>query len=358
MTHDNAEEITEGRPARKRRFSRTGIAFVAIAGIGLLLTLAGGPLWFLGAAFWVPGYCLFAGCGALLCAAAGRKRWMLAGIACAVVSGGMVLSWHIPPAPHPAATDGTALRILTANTWKEPRAAAALVSLILSAQPDIVLIQELGAGWEEILAPLQAMYQYQRMDPRSANGDIHLGIFARMPAESHQQLIAQGIPGTETLFRVRGAPLRVINVHTRSPFSPCRAWLHRQEMEAMARYLRAAEGHVILAGDMNAALWAPLYQRIRRASGLVNARKGFGVLGTWPAWLGPLRTPIDHILLSPQIHVRDCRIGPRIGSDHRPLITDIQLPFEKSPPPLAKYPPSSPNKSAIAQSVERVAVNH
>jgi endonuclease/exonuclease/phosphatase (EEP) superfamily protein YafD len=42
-----------------------------------------------------------------------------------------------------------------------------------------------------------------------------------------------------------------------------------------------------------------------------------------------LSIPIDHCLISPDIKVVNIRTGPNVGSDHRPLITDLIIPEKK-----------------------------
>jgi endonuclease/exonuclease/phosphatase (EEP) superfamily protein YafD len=88
---------------------------------------------------------------------------------------------------------------------------------------------------------------------------------------------------------------------------------------------------LIVAGDMNSSPWSPQCRALRRNTGLVSARQGRGILGTWPSFFGPLRVGIDQMLVSPDIQVVACRVGAGIGSDHRPLITDL---FVGSPGPL------------------------
>jgi endonuclease/exonuclease/phosphatase (EEP) superfamily protein YafD len=85
-------------------------------------------------------------------------------------------------------------------------------------------------------------------------------------------------------------------------------------------------------GDLNATPWSYYFQRLVRESGLTDSSKGRGIHATWPAGLFPLRIPIDHCLLSPEIGVINKMTGNNVGSDHLPVVVDLQLPAKGSVP--------------------------
>jgi endonuclease/exonuclease/phosphatase family metal-dependent hydrolase len=63
-----------------------------------------------------------------------------------------------------------------------------------------------------------------------------------------------------------------------------------------------------------------------QASGLISARRGFGILPSWPTQRPVLVIPIDHVLVSSEIGVVDFRVGKGTGSDHLPVTVDLVLP--------------------------------
>ena len=79
----------------------------------------------------------------------------------------------------------------------------------------------------------------------------------------------------------------------------------------------------ILAGDLNGTPWClepHLTWRLQDA----RATAGAGLATTWPArLLDPFRIPIDHVLHARNVTCTRLRVGPRIGSDHLPLIADL-----------------------------------
>jgi endonuclease/exonuclease/phosphatase family metal-dependent hydrolase len=72
-------------------------------------------------------------------------------------------------------------------------------------------------------------------------------------------------------------------------------------------------------------MWSPYYSQLMRDSGLMNARKGFGVLPTWPSHVPFLKIPLDHCLVSADISAAHIRTAEAIGSDHLPLIVDLAV---------------------------------
>ena len=122
--------------------------------------------------------------------------------------------------------------------------------------------------------------------------------------------------------------LSVVTVHPRPPLRR-HDFRHRNEqLRDAASMVRALPMPKILVGDFNTSPWSPYYTQLIRHTGLVNARQGFGLLPTWPAFLSwPfLMIPIDHCLVSSDIRVIALSTGRNIGSDHLPLIVDMVIP--------------------------------
>ena len=104
-------------------------------------------------------------------------------------------------------------------------------------------------------------------------------------------------------------------------------------LNAVAKSIAAeAPGTPVVAlGDFNTPTWSPFFQSILKKSGLVDAA------GTaWPSttrfsrrWFSKYfyyGSPVDHILVSRNIEVKQFTVGPDIGSDHFPVLADLRLP--------------------------------
>ena len=83
------------------------------------------------------------------------------------------------------------------------------------------------------------------------------------------------------------------------------------------------------AGDFNlppdSPMLAPLRRRFRDA--FAEAGRGYGY--TYPSRLPWVR--IDHILAGRHWTIDRCRVGPDLGSDHRPLIAEAVLADPRKP---------------------------
>jgi endonuclease/exonuclease/phosphatase (EEP) superfamily protein YafD len=84
---------------------------------------------------------------------------------------------------------------------------------------------------------------------------------------------------------------------------------------------------ILVVGDFNATRWNSAFRELLDAD-LSDAADDVGH-GLRTTWKGTGRVPIemvlDHILVSDDFGVLDTRVGPGVGSDHRPVIADVAL---------------------------------
>ena len=307
---------------------RLGKGLLVFTAIGLLLGLLHrGPWPFWAAAHWVPAYFVFALCGATLCAVCRAWRWCAGGVGLALCAALLALPAYAPrpgtaeSAPHPPN-----LRILQANLFYNNPKPGRFLGLVEALRPDMLVLQEMNARWRAALQPLEAEFPYHTAQPRYGGGKADLGIYSRFPFEDAAVLTERNIPALRATLSVHGRRITLFNVHNAAPWSPGRAKRYTRHMDVLTRVLRDQEGLVIVAGDLNSSRWSRPLQTLLEQTELASVRQGRGILGTWPSFLGPLRTNLDHMLVSPEIAVTDCAVGPPIGSDHRPLITTLHIP--------------------------------
>jgi endonuclease/exonuclease/phosphatase (EEP) superfamily protein YafD len=270
-------------------------------------------------------------CGAIL-AGLGHWRWCAAAAGCAVVASTAVLPFQTGlddgSAAHAAATDADRgeLRLLLANVlvWNSQHGRVA--GLVAEADADVLVFQEVNDGWIEALSALQRHYPYTVGVPRQ--DAFGIAVFSRIPlreADIHY-LGEAGRPSVAVEVSLDGTPVSIVTTHPLNPLSPHNFALRNDQLGAVGGFAGDRTQPLVLIGDLNVTMWSPWYRKLADETQLTNARRGFGVMPSWPAYFPPvMRLPIDHCLVSDELIVTDCRLGPAFGSDHLPLIVDLAL---------------------------------
>lgn len=121
-----------------------------------------------------------------------------------------------------------------------------------------------------------------------------------------------------------GDSIKVLGMHTWSPLPPSRAVPRDRQLSELTDWVKLQDGAVCVVGDLNITPWAPAFQKLL-STGLSDSRcNGFGNSASWPAWLGPLGIPIDHVLSRGSCSIVNRQLGPMVtGSDHRPVIFEV-----------------------------------
>lgn len=267
--------------------------------------------------------------GALGCALLGRWRWALLAAAVAVIDASLVIPWYLPPPETTVPATGPTLDVLLANVNKANRDHEPLLRLIAREKPPLVVLLETDYRWVRALRPLRAHYPHREIVRR--HDAFGISVLSVLPFRRARTLVLPGsrVPSVLVALPVGDRELSVLAVHCMPPISP--AWTTRRDLQlhAAARLLRDLPSPRLFVGDLNLSMWSPAYDDLEQVSTMRNARRGFGVLPTWPVKAGLLgaivRVPLDHALVDSGVVVRSLRRGTDIGSDHLPLLLEIQL---------------------------------
>jgi endonuclease/exonuclease/phosphatase (EEP) superfamily protein YafD len=126
-----------------------------------------------------------------------------------------------------------------------------------------------------------------------------------------------------------GGPVRVIVVHTQSPFVHHHEWV--ADLQELANV--PIGGPAVMTGDFNASWWHPELRRLMRTAGWRDAHQvvGRGLSASWPTdqWHAAFRwhppfVRIDHALVNDGAVVLDTRDFHVPGSDHRGIAVTVQ----------------------------------
>jgi endonuclease/exonuclease/phosphatase (EEP) superfamily protein YafD len=261
--------------------------------------------------------------------------WMGLSLACLLLNLTAIVPWYFPTVHSTVST--TPLKVLLSNVNYENRNVSDLVELIQTEQPDLVAIVEANSFWLEGLQPIKTSLPYSLHASRSEVFGVvfDIALYSRFPLQPEPvQLIGNESTGLEKSFHLVATvntpdrPLLVAAIHPPPPIT--RPYFNQRNGELNAigasihQYTQSTKGSAMAIGDLNITPWSPNYHRFMQVSGLKNARQGFGILPTWHAGIPLLDIPIDHCLVSSDIQVKQIKTGRAIGSDHLPLLVEVE----------------------------------
>lgn len=253
-----------------------------------------------------------------------RGRWHAAivtvFVACVVANGASVVRTVRAAVPPPIdARAGIRLKLVTVNLLWNNQQHQSLHDWLRAEAPDIVVTQETTPRWASALDRLDGPFPHRRLPGPMDD----LAILSRHPFAMREKA---GIRthGTLAIATVSVGHRRVdlMALHASVPTSPERRLARDAMFDDIARFARHNRTPLIVAGDFNATPWNRSMRRLVRESPMRHA-PGFW-RPTWTAWVPHwMGLPIDHVLAAGECRVVDRRVGPDIGSDHRPLVATI-----------------------------------
>src|SRR5262249_46134371 len=223
--------------------------------------------------------------------------------------------------------EGHGLKLALANVNRLNTEHERFIAFIGRHRPDVVVVQEVNEVWADALQVLSQWYSFFEVLPRG--GGSGMALYSRFFFERLPIALSEGDarPGILVRLDLGSANVYLLSVHPRTPIRRGHFEQRNKMLAAAAACLQDLPEPKICIGDLNASLWSPFYQSFRKQTRLVNVREGIGLLLSWPTFMGFdwLMIPIDHCLVSNDIRVIRARTGEPIGSDHLPLIVELEI---------------------------------
>ncbi|MFI4881140.1 MAG: endonuclease/exonuclease/phosphatase family protein, partial [Phycisphaerales bacterium JB064] len=234
-----------------------------------------------------------------------------------------------------AVDDDDTLTVMSCNLCFGTADADRLISWIDEVDPDVIVLQEYGGGWPEVVRTrLTSAYPHVIENPQqNAFGSATL---SRMPILDRTMFTWPGdfdVKMPRITIEHAGREVDVTNVHVVPPVAL--SWVRRQMAQVAelaqegARRLGGTSGPhevdgAIFAGDFNAP-WNTNHLRPLARAGLweAHARVGSSRGATWGPRRGLLSLApgirLDHAVYGGDLEPVFSVVGPDVGSDHRPI---------------------------------------
>ncbi|MFE4617769.1 endonuclease/exonuclease/phosphatase family protein [Streptomyces sp. NPDC056747] len=268
-----------------------------------------------------------AGLAVLLAAFAGRRALTLLAVLVLGAVGWSSLP-YTPQLVHAYGLPLAEVTVLAANV-EYGQGAGALAEAIRRERPELVFVSECDPGCARALTTAFAaeLPHHTSVDAGGASGSVLLSAY---PLTDERVIpAAMGMPGATA--EIGGMPVRLQLVHPLPPVpGQVDAW--KRELGRIADATRHETGPLLLAGDFNASQDHAAFRRVLDAGHLSDSARlaNTSRTPTWPME-GPLPpfAQIDHVLVSRDFTVRSIRFLDLAGSDHRAVLTSLDLRGER-----------------------------
>ena len=253
-------------------------------------------------------------------------RWSLVALAFVVLNAVHVLPWYFPASGNvPAASAGQHLKLLQSNVKYSNTQYATLIAYVKEEAPDIVTLQEVDKNWLANLGALQADYPYSKFEAEATGSGIALYSKLKLERVERLDLGLSWRPSIQADFKLGNTLVHVLTIHPPTPTEAPNFRDRNIQFAAVTQHLLSLSAPKILIGDFNDTVWSTFHAQMLEQTQMLNARRGYGVLPSWPTWLAfkPLMIPIDQCLISPDMEVAAIKTGKDIGSDHLPLVVEL-----------------------------------
>lgn len=234
-----------------------------------------------------------------------------------------VLPLYISPEPVSENFDNK-ISILSINLLSSNTDLASVLELIKEKDPDVLVFMELTPKWDQELKSLYQIYPYNASEVRIDNFGI--AMLSKTKMESSVTYFDNNIkPSIIANFIYSNEPLTVVATHPLPPINSETFNLRNEQLKNIAGRRASFSDNFILIGDLNTSSFSSHFKDLLSKSELKDSRNGFGVGTTWPANFYPLRTTLDHCLVSKGLDVLDQSPQRNIGSDHLPIYLEIGI---------------------------------
>jgi len=230
----------------------------------------------------------------------------------------------------PAAADVgvPTVRVMSFNLLSTNDRYSEVIEYIEAVDPDVVLLHEASRPWEVALE--NAGLDHEVIRPRS--DDLIFGTLVLVRGND-VKVVSYGFAtaqarAVELSFRPSGWAngISLLSTHPLAPTDEDRARLRDAQLGFAADWASEQEGAFMVVGDFNATPWSWPFRNLMAKAPIRNSQSGFGIQPSFATTSNVLlRVPIDHLVHSDSFAVQGRQLGPAMGSDHFPLVVDLQL---------------------------------
>lgn len=242
-------------------------------------------------------------------------------------------------APRARAVSGEpSFKVIQFNVWGRNETWARAARWLMAENADVVVLEEFKPGRD---LPPGWRRQYPYVTTCGHPAPCETVIFSRhRPIAQHglEDGTAPFLSAAWATLDAPGGPVTVVAAHYTRPNDPALIQAQSARLAGVVREL--PRERMIVSGDFNLTPWSALLRRQDRAFGLQRVTRA---MPTWPGgavsglrlWTPFPLMPIDHVYVGPGWQIVDVERGPKMGSDHYPVVVRLTS-APRAPSPVSR----------------------
>jgi len=230
-----------------------------------------------------------------------------------------VLSYGVP------SYDKT-FKLVTVNLWVYNPVKERAIQFLRTSNADVIVLNEASPNWKPYLKSLKDIYPYQYFRTNCLErGHCQMALLSKEPwSEIISSNNKANIPTyIMARFLHQDEEITVLGTHLIYPLEKGTAELQARQIDSISKIVNNVKGTIVLTGDFNFSQWSFLHRQLIKDTELERAKGG--IIASWISRSLFIRLPIDHTYLRSKKGTARMELGPKIGSDHLPIITNINL---------------------------------
>lgn len=262
-------------------------------------------------------------CGvALLWSLMARRSWLMIGFCLASLGMNVNDLYKARGNSYLAKEEGAKLRVVSLNVLTGNPQKQVVLDYLHSTQADVIFLMEVDAAWGQALESLKQDYPHHLLGSREDNFGVAL--FSRVPLLSAEiwQPSPASTPSVQAKLMHADKEMIILGVHPLPPIGSRMAERRDAQLQEIGREVALLNQPVLVVGDLNATPWSWGMKLIRQGNQLAFRSSGSAWMPTWRVGT-PFAIPIDHALCTPPLVISTRKIGPDVGSDHRPQELEV-----------------------------------
>ena len=279
-----------------------------------------------------PWYFLMEAVATVLFLILGRKRLALMTALFLMLNASQL--WPLYIMPHNVSQSfQTHFKLMQFNVCAPAKDYSRFNRYITQEKPDMIVMEECGENCNANLNQAQVWkqypYQFKKIPRRH-----RLVVVSKFPLriDSTPKLHADPAVALLTLS-LPSQPIQLFVMHSTRPSSGAPYYKNQiAQFKAIGQLASQSRLPFLMAGDLNVSPWNYSFGLLLHDSHLKNTMDGFGFQPSFPTFVPHVEKapifpviPIDQVLVSKEFSVLNRHTGPRLQSDHLPVIVELGL---------------------------------